>query len=1251
MRSIIFLIILCWVTSSYSQFSVDFSADTLMACPNTPISFSDLSTSSTGIVSWVWDFGDGSSSNIQNPTHSYTYSGYFTVILTIFNGTQAITEVKQNYIFIHPLPQPNFSFTPPACNAPSSISIQNTQPSTGCSYLWDFGNGQSSSAQFPSNITYNQEGSFPVSLTVTNNTTGCTNSTSQMVNIYNYETSFIQNTTTICQGSQIQFQSTSSPGTNVYNWNFGNGSSSNLSNPDVIFSDPGTYTVTLNSQNSLNNCAGSSEVLITVIASESPVFNSNITEGCNPSDITFEITNGFSGTLNWNFGNGSTYSGLNPPPINYAIPTILDGDPYLNQQFNISLISTDANGCIVTQNFPNYISIFNVFLDSVTCGVLFAGCEPLEVDLSPWAYSGSVNYPISGWYWDLGDGSTSTEEFPVNTYMHGIYTIEVTVFTSNGCSASKTETVLSGVPPNVYFELLSDTICAGTIPQIVNYTNIDPVQPLANINYTVIFSNGTEVQGPVSFPAEVELVGDITMTLIATYLGCSNSYTSPITFFAEPPLARHFVESIYCNPQLPLTVNIFNFPILGEEGDSVSMTYDFGDGTQISYSSEQAWVLVNEDIQHVYNAYGDYVLSQTVHNFRTGCTHTETTEMRIVDFKFDASPIPDSICFGSSISFSVQYFSNPNYPFISYGIELADLPFRFYEFDTVQYQTYDSVYTYIFQNSDYQNMTFYGENSLGCVATTNHSILVLSLPNVSIASSPSSGCSPLDVSFLANAASEYNLPILSYSWSHDSYPDTATSNSSQTTYSGEGTHTTLVNATDAFGCVGTGVSNIAITKPTASFEFPYVLCWESFESAVNNSIDYSNASWYLDDELVSNAMSPLIGVIDSLPNGLNCMDIILKLLVTDQNGCVDSTQQYITISAPKASFEYEFIGANMNAFADFTCPAVFANLTNTSSICGNAAAYYWSFGDGKNSVLENPSNTYVFAGTYTASLEVTDNYGCEGQLTYFDYLSIGGPSGEFEWSGPANICYPEFLFNVIELNDAVEVIWNMGNLDSISSMDSTFYSYNSSGEFYPYVTILDAANCAVTYWLDTIVLELNNLNAAFTVNPMEVIYGDPLQVFNESSGGFGGIVSNVWDFYGNTFEENSEDFFHYFDEAGQLIISLIVYDSLGCTDTARLLVIVVPDVSIPNVFTPNGDGANDVFRLINNGYKEYEVVILNRWGNVMSTTYVVDDNYLWDGKTANGDFAEEGVYFYRINGILADGNTRGEHGFFHLVKE
>lgn len=91
-------------------------------------------------------------------------------------------------------------------------------------------------------------------------------------------------------------------------------------------------------------------------------------------------------------------------------------------------------------------------------------------------------------------------------------------------------------------------------------------------------------------------------------------------------------------------------------------------------------------------------------------------------------------------------------------------------------------------------------------------------------------------------------------------------------------------------------------------------------------------------------------------------------------------------------------------------------------------------------------------------------------------------------------------------------------------------------------------------------------------------------------------------------------------------------------------------LEVPNVFTPNGDNSNDVFKLINfSGIKSLECVIFNRWGNVVRAFDKPD--FAWDGKDKSGNEATAGTYFYQITAVTSANEKLENTGFVQLVKE
>lgn len=91
------------------------------------------------------------------------------------------------------------------------------------------------------------------------------------------------------------------------------------------------------------------------------------------------------------------------------------------------------------------------------------------------------------------------------------------------------------------------------------------------------------------------------------------------------------------------------------------------------------------------------------------------------------------------------------------------------------------------------------------------------------------------------------------------------------------------------------------------------------------------------------------------------------------------------------------------------------------------------------------------------------------------------------------------------------------------------------------------------------------------------------------------------------------------------------------------------NIAVPNVFTPNGDNTNDLFELITSEAKQVELVIINRWGNVVYSEKSASPK--WDGAMENGLRATEGVYFYKVRVVYTDDTEFNKHGFFHLVRD
>lgn len=145
-----------------------FSANVTSGTIPLTVRFTDSSTGSP--TTWSWNFGDGVTSTQQNPTHTYNEAGYNTVTLTVTNAGGSDTETKTEYILVNePSPAPTSAFSANKTTGKIPLTVQFTDGSINNpdSWLWNFGDGTTSTAQNPSH-TYSTNGTFTVTLTTSN---------------------------------------------------------------------------------------------------------------------------------------------------------------------------------------------------------------------------------------------------------------------------------------------------------------------------------------------------------------------------------------------------------------------------------------------------------------------------------------------------------------------------------------------------------------------------------------------------------------------------------------------------------------------------------------------------------------------------------------------------------------------------------------------------------------------------------------------------------------------------------------------------------------------------------------------------------------------------------------------------------------------------------------------------------------------------------------------------------------------------
>lgn len=178
-------------------------------------------------------------------------------------------------------------------------------------------------------------------------------------------------------------------------------------------------------------------------------------------------------------------------------------------------------------------------------------------------------------------------------------------------------------------------------------------------------------------------------------------------------------------------------------------------------------------------------------------------------------------------------------------------------------------------------------------------------------------------------------------------------------------------------------------------------------------------------------------------------------------------------------------------------------------------------------------------------------------------------------------------------------------------------------------------------------LIVNSVTAYYHPSVTTGIIPFPVNFIDSSSAN---AVSWLWDFGDGTTSTGFSPT-HTFATTGTFVVVLTVTDVNGCKDSYTRVIIVneIPSwLIIPNVFTPNGDGSNDDFRIKSQGIKEFEARIYDRWGVEMAVLTAPEMG--WDGRTSSGLPAVSGTYYCLIKAKGSDGKVYNQTGFIMLIR-
>jgi len=1000
-------------------------------CGTQNIQFNDQSVSATTITDWFWSFGDGATSTIQNPTHLYSSPGTYSVSLVVTDINGCSNTFSQNNIITVTNQVVSAGFTssaPTSCTSPHTVNFTNQSTGTGLSYLWNFGDGTTSTQANPSH-QYNSLGNYTVTLTVSNNQ-GCTNTFTQTnyVQIANSFTSSFSSITTACVGQAVAFTNTSSPTPQTSTWNFGDGTNSNQINPTKIYNTPGTYTVSLNASAG-GGCQGTSTLnnYITIHPKPVAAYTAANTFFCQvPATVPFTNLSTGATTYAWNFGNSTGSTQLNPTATYQNTGT-----------FNVRLIATNQFGCKDTMLNLAYITVESPQL--TISSNLTDGCLPLTVNFTSNAV---FSQPITSWNWNFGNGQTSTLQNPSITFNQiGSYPVTLTVSSANGCSATQTlaSNINVAIPPVAAYTQNFTTVCASQQVQFTNQSqNAD----------TYLWDFGNTVTTTQTSPSNA-WSNDTTYTITLTAINACGTATSTSQVTVLLPVAD-FTFNQNCG-------NLVNATFTDQSQGADTWSWNFGDGTILNYNTYQPTV------NHVYANNGNYTVTLTVTNLTTGCTHTRTKNISAPVQSLNFAGNPTSGCAPLSVQFTNQSSGYLSYVWLfSDGTQITANNLSSPNINPNK----------VFNNPGIYSVTLVGKrliNGVLCSDTlvfTNY-INVYANPTAQLSISSIAGCSPSNVTFANNSQN-----ATSYLWD---FGDGNTSNLANPTHGYSNIQNVVITLT-AFSnqnCFSTDSINISFPPPP-SIDFTTNVN----SSCVNAPVIFNpiltgnivSFSWNFGDGGTSTQSNPSHSFADT--GSYN-----VTLIVTDSMGCVASVSHtnLFQIIGPTASFT----SSNANG----NCPPLVVNYTNTSS--NDVVSWSWNLGSGMQSSFPNPTGTYLYPGTFDVYLVVTDASGCTDTAMAQGLINLAGPQLTSYTISDNTLCPSQIVnFNLVSPN-ADTFFTDFGDGTPFTSLISFSHSYPNEGTYSPLVVLSSnqgGFNCVVTYPLTPIQVQNIIVNAGLDQN-------------------------------------------------------------------------------------------------------------------------------------------------------------------------
>ncbi len=1055
-----------------ANFSSDITSDYVF--PSVPVQFTDLSKNAT---KWVWDFGDGSGSTKQNPTHTYSSAGIYTVSLTVSNSNGTDSKLATVNVVPKGSPAPSYAFITNLNS--NTVSVINTGNNNVTATVPVGTNpmgvtvSPDGARTYVTNTKYGDRGTVSVIDTAINKVTAtvdigykyspCGIAITQdgkklyvadrdVKGVSVIDTSTNTVTATVPVGTNPLGVAIIPDGTKVY---VTNRYSNNVSVIDTTTNtviatvkvELGPCGVTGNQNGTELYVANCESNTISVINTSSNTVTSTVPVGKWPMGIAVSPDGKKVYVANEGSNNVSVIDtetktviatvkvGKNP----YGISVTPDGTKaYVansgdndNLGKTVSVIDTATNKVTATVNTGFSPVAFGQFISPLPAQPVYPtanfssnltfGYAPLSVQFT------DLSKNADEWDWNFGDKSSSTQQNSVHTYSSaGNYNVTLKVNNANGTDLRfATVTVL----PHPGF---SASPTSGETPLSVSFTDQSIGSP-TSWNWT--FGDGTysteknpvhiyKKSGKYSVTLVLNETGNSSTVTKSSYIIASNGYEAPIAAFSASPASGKAPHTVTFTDQ--------------STGSPASWKWNFGDG---AYSTGKNPV-------HTYSKPGLYSVTLTASNEDGSNRLTKSSYIIVSSIlntpttSFSASPTSGKVPL--VVGFTDQSTGSPTSWKWNFG-------------DGSNSTEKNPVHKY--NKSGLYSVTLTASNEKGSNALTKSGYIavsgVLNTPTTSFSASPTSGKAPLTVDFTDQST---GLPT-SWKWNFGDGSNSTEQNPVHT-YNESGLYAVKLTASNANGSDAlTKTSYIAVSGVLNTSATSFTASPTSGKAPLNVSFtDQSTGSpmlwkWNFGDGSNSTETNPVhtynksgnytVALTTTNAGGSDKVQKSRYINVISENGSVVSNPDYIV---PTTAFS-----------GTPTVGSTPLTVSFNDQSTGSPTAWKWNFGDGSNSTDKNPVHKYNKSGLYSVTLTASNANGSDA-LTKTSYIyvsnTLAAPVTSFSASPTSGSMPLTVSFTDQSTELPIAWRWTFGD-GNTSTEKNPVHTYNKSGR---YTVTLTASN-------------------------------------------------------------------------------------------------------------------------------------------------------------------------------------------------